>query len=386
MALKKEKQPDQEKTETLDAILKELKKDGKIYGTRAGEEILAQNTITTSSFEFDQRIGGGFRSGGWSRFYSEEECGKTSISLCWGRNWQNKFENGFVLFFNAEGRITKDLLERSGINTNPEKFRIVDTNNYESIYTITERAILNNSEGRNYFVVIDSTDACEREIDKVKNIGQAEKMCGGAAIASMAGKRLSLLFNVSNHHLFLSSQMRDRMTKSPRGIPAGKAPSGGNAPKYYSSLTAEIKRPYSKTYIYEEPSNDKSRIIGRICQIKLNKTYNETSGSVVYYPVKYGLKGGVWKAYEAMMVAKACQIVACPPKASWWSFESSLFEDLKSKNINVPEKVQGEAKLRDVFDNNPELVEYVFQKGEVLYSANKFFLTLDSEEPVDETS
>ena len=376
-----------EKVETLDSIIERLKKNRKIYGSRSGNDIKSQDIITTSSFEFDQRIGGGFRTGGWSRFCSQEELGKTSISLCWGRNWQEKYENGFVLYFNAEGRINKDLLERSGIDISPDKFRIVDTNSYESLYTITEGAILNNFEGRNYFVIVDSTDACDRDAETVKDINKPEKMAGGAAMVSIIGKRLCLLFNVNRHHLFLCSQMRDRIIKNPKGnMPAGKAPSGGNAPKHYSSLAAEIKRPWGDDYIRENPSDKKSRVIGRICSIKLEKTYNETSGTIVRYPIKYGLKGGIWKSYESMMVAQACQIVVCPSKGAWWNFESSLFEDLKSKGIIVPEKIQGEAKLRDLFDSNPELVEYVFKKAEIVYSANRYFLTLDIEDETNEAS
>jgi RecA/RadA recombinase len=367
MAPKKEKEASQD---PLESVIAELKKDGRIIGTRAGDEIKQQDIITTSSFEFDQRLGGGFRDSGWSRFYSDPECGKTSIALKWGANWQNKYKgDAYVLFFNAEGRITRELIERSGIDTSKERFKIVDTNNYEAIFTITEKAVLENSSGRRYFVIVDSSDACERQIDKGKQFGDADKIAGGASIISAAGRRLSLLFNVTGHHLFISSQVRDKMATGPMaGKGEQKAPSGGNAPKFYSSLTCQIKTPWTDRYIYENPSDTKSKIIGRICEIKLIKTPNESTGSTVFYPVKYGLVGGVWRAYEAFMVSQACGIIS---GTTWLTIEDSFYDDMQKNGISVEQKFQGEKAGRNLFDENPALVEYVFEKAKIIYGAKK---------------
>ena len=184
-------------------------------------------------------------------------------------------------------------------------------------------------------------------------------MGGQATIASMAGKRLSLPFNRKGHFLFLSAQVRDRVnTYSPTA--PGKDASGGNAPRFYASLIGHIQKPWSDTYIYENPSDKKSKIIGRMVNIKLIKTYNETSGQTVEYPVKYGLKGGIWKAYEAMMAAQAWQLYK--PKGIWWNINPEFEAELKDANIKFEATFQGEKNMRDYFDTNIDLTNYIIER------------------------
>lgn len=356
--------------------------EGKHYGQRAGNEIIPRDLISTGSFWFDYVLQGGYRSGTWARVYSMPENGKTSLALCWGRNWQDFYEdNGFVVYFNAEGRINKELIERTGINTNPEKFRIIDSNNADFIYTFVERLLINNTENKKYFVIIDSTDACQRQQDVAKNLGEAEKIGGGATIASAAGKRLSLLFDRSNHFLFLCSQVRDKLNTMTPGA-GGKDASGGNAPKFYSSLTFEIKNPWTETYIYENPSDKKSNIIGKLAEFKLHKTPNETTGKIVTVPIKYGLKGGVWRAYEMMMAAQSWNMFV--KSGTWFNLDEQFEADLKKNNIEIEAKVQGERKLRDLFDTNTDLVNYCLSRAQQMLNG-VIYIAKNEEECVSTT-
>lgn len=362
---KNESEENKDIRDPIESILNNKEFDGLYYGTRSGDEIISQDIITTSSFFFDDALGGGFHGGSWARFLSDPEAGKTSMALCWGRNWQQKYpENGFVVYFNAEGRITKDLLERTGVDTNKQKFRIIDCNNADVIYTIVERLLTQNQDELKYFVIIDSTDSCQRSIDIGKNLGESEKIGGGATIASAAGKRLSLMFNrLGGHFLFLCSQVRDKLNMGKPGV-VGKDASGGNAPKFYSSLIGQIKTPWTETYIYENPSDNKSKIIGREVEIKLLKTYNEKTGTVVKYPVKYGLKGGIWRSYEAMMMCQAWNFYI--KSGPYFKIDDAFAEELKKNNVNFEITLHGEKALRDFFDMNLDIVNYVFEKGKNL--------------------
>lgn len=339
---------------------------GMHYGSRSGEEITKPDMISTGSLFFDSVLGGGYRSSGWARFYAEPECGKSSMSLCWGKNWQDFYpKDGMVIVFNAEGRITQDLVERSGISTDKNRFRIIDTNMSEAIWGLTEKLILNNPDKKKYFFIVDSTDACVRSADsqEKKEIGEAEKIGGGATILSAAGKRLSLLFNLTGHFMFMTSQVRDKVnTHGPGG--GGKDASGGNAPKFYSSLTGEIKKAWTDTYIYEFPSDKKSKIIGRMVQIKLHKTPNEKTGIIVEYPVKYGKIGGVWREYEAMMLAQAFGLVI--QKGSIFEFDESFYAQMTKDGIEANQKYRGEKNIRDEFDSNPKLAEYIIDRTRAL--------------------
>lgn len=342
----------------IDDLLAEHK--GQHYGSRSGDEISIPDVISTGSVFFDEVLGGGYRNCGWIRFYAEPECGKTSIGLSWAKNWQDQYpDDGVVIIFNAEGRVTYDLVKRSGINTDKSKFRIIDSNRSDFIWNVIENLVTENPEKKKYFFLIDSTDACVRNSDvkEEKSIGEAEKIGGGATIVSAAGKRLSLLFNLMNHVLFMTSQVRDKVnTHGPAA--GGKDASGGNAPKFYSSLIAEIKKPWSGTYIYENPSDTKSKIIGRIVQIVLKKTFNETTGLTVEYPVKNG--HGVWREYEAMLLAQGWGFVT--QKGAHFSFTDEFYKELQDNNINVDQKFHGERNLRECFDSNKDLSEYVISK------------------------
>lgn len=352
----------EESVDQIEELLNSKAYKGKHLGSRSGEEVEMPDLITTGSLFFDQALGGGYRSSGWARFFAPPECGKTSMSLSWAREWQKKYpEDGMVIAFNAEGRITADLIARSGILKDKEKFRIIDTNMSEVIWGMIENLIFDNPAKKKYFFIVDSTDACVRAGDAhgEKEIGDSEKIGGSATILSAAGKRLSLLFNLKNHFLFMTSQVRDKLTTGPaKG--SGKDASGGNAPKFYSSLTGEIKQPWSATYIYDVPSDTKSQIIGRMVEIKLHKTPNEKSGVTVTYPVKYGLVGGVWRAYEALLLAQAWEFIR--QDGAIFTFADDIYKEIKELGIDFPQKCRGEKTIRDFFDSCPEIVEFFIQK------------------------
>jgi RecA/RadA recombinase len=371
------KKQDKITTDPFEAIVKEYEHD--ILGISDGN-IESCDIVTTSSFWFDYVLGGGFRSGSWSRFFAEPECGKTSMALSWARNWQLKYgEQARVVYVNAEGRLTKDLLERSGLNLNKPYFRVLWAQQFEAIYGIVERC-LKEDDSLKYFFILDSTDACVRALDKDKDYNEAEKMAGGAAIASAAGKRLSLLFNWGGHHLFLCSQVRDKMNSK---IP-GKDAAGGNAPKFYSSLIGEIKKPWSETFIYETPNDKKSTHIGRMCQVKLHKTPNETTGKIVNIPIRYGLKGGVWRAYEAMMIAQTWKFYKTSGAGSaWWEINEEWAEDMEKSNVKFEAKVQGLKQLRDLFDSNPDLVKYCLDKGAIMAGKDRLATKVSDEEATE---
>jgi RecA/RadA recombinase len=350
---------EKQKENQIEQLLSSKEFEGKHFGSRSGTDFDDSVKITTGSLFFDQIMGGGYRSSSWGRFYGEIESGKTSIMLLWGKHWQDKFpDNGKVVLFNAEGRLTKDIVERSGINVSPEKFCIIDMNCADTIFSFIEKLVDNNPEEIRYYFAIDSTDACQRSVDKDKSLGESEKIGGSATIHSAAGKRLSLPFNRKGHFLLLLSQLRDKLNTYSPGAPSKDA-SGGNAPRFYSSFIGQVQKPWTDTFIYENPSDTKSKRVGVLATIKLIKTYNETTGQIVQYPIKYG-KGGIWQAYEAMMV---CQVWSFYRKSgAWWKIDETFAEELKANNIKFEESFQGEKNMRDSFDTNFELVDYIYKK------------------------
>lgn len=364
MAKKQPEKEKEEKIDQIDALLAEKEFKGLHLGSRSGDEIQRTDIISTGSFFFDQVLGGGYRASSWSRFYGPEESGKTSQGLAWAKRWQDFYgDRAMVVAFNAEGRISKDLIARSGLDISKERFRIIDTNKSDFIYTTIDRLVSNNEDGKLYFFIVDSTDACERTVDIGKNLGEAEKIGGTATILSAAGKRLSLVFSVTGHHLYMTSQTRDKVNTHGPGA-GGKQASGGNAPKFYSSLTGQIVKHWSDLKIMENPSDKDSKEIGRLVNIKLEKTPNESTGTLVEFPVKYG--HGVWREYEAMMMCKMWGFVNDKGSGSF-EFNEKYIEELKAANITLEKhKVRGERHLRDIFETHPDLVNYVHSEARKL--------------------
>lgn len=343
----------------IDAILQEKTFKGLHLGSRSGNEIIAPDIISTGSFFFDLILGGGFRASSWSRFYGPPESGKTSQGLCWAKQWQDFYgERGMVVVFNAEGRITLDLLQRSGVCLDKNRFRIIDTNKSDFIYTMIDRLVSDNPDKRVYYFMVDSTDACERTVDKDKTLGESEKIGGSATILSAAGKRLSLIFSVTGHHLYMSSQVRDKVNTHGPGA-GGKQASGGNAPQFYSSLTGQIKKHWSEWSINENPSDPKSKEIGRLVSILLEKTPNERSGEVVQFPVKYHKPGGIWPEYEAMMICQAWNLLTEPKQASF-EFDEKFLVEAKDAGVNLEKtSFRGKRQVLECFETNSNLVKYV---------------------------
>jgi KaiC/GvpD/RAD55 family RecA-like ATPase len=351
----------------LDQILAQKEYKGLHLGSRSGSEIEKPDIISTGSFFFDQMIGGGFRSSSWSRFYAEPEHGKTAMGLAWAKQWQDFYgEDAFITIFNAEGRISKDLVDRAGVDTSKDRFRIIDTNNADFIYTVIERQVAESDSKKKIFFIVDSTDACQRSIDLGKSFSEADKIGGSATIQSAAGKRLSLIFSRKGHHLYLTSQVRDKVNTHGPGA-GGKQASGGNAPKFYSSLTGQIKKHWTDLDILENPSDPKSKKIGRMVNISLEKTYNESTGNIVAFPVKFGHVGGVWKEYEAMMICQAWNYVE--KSGAHYSFSEDFLAELKTAGIELEKiKFHGERALREFFDESKALVSYVHKKMRTLIS------------------
>ena len=82
----------------------------------------------------------------------------------------------------------------------------------------------------------------------------------------------------------------------------------------------------------------------------------------VRYPIRYGRTGGnsVWKEKEIMDMMFAFQMadkVKCGSPS-----QESLIDELKSKEIEHEAKFQGEQKLLNHLESNPELSNFLYEE------------------------
>lgn len=354
---KKKDEPKSHHQQMHDELKKDVEKgDPYHYGFVTGAEAIKfPEKISTGSLWMDIELSGGFRCG-WSRFSGEPKIGKTNQGLCWGAAWQKKFpKDGFVVAFNAEGRITADLCVNSGIDTSEERFIRLDSNHGDYVVNKINSWISHNPFKKRYFFLIDSSDALIRAHDLDKGADSAEKIGGGATLLSFAGKRLSLPISVFGHHLYITSQLRDKMN-SPQG---GKGESGGNAPRFYSSLSGRMRKLFVKGRedgnIYDK---DGKTIIGRKTLSQLYKLPNDKSSAEVILHIKEGKLGGIWKEYEILALCEVFGLIE--RKGSWFAPSETFFKELKDeKIIDDPFSIQGELPMVRYFEEETALTNYI---------------------------
>jgi len=346
----------------IDSFLKDKNNKDFHYNDYKEEEY----QIPTGSLNLDLALDGGFPSGA-HRFTGVNEGGKTSCALAVAKNFQKHFKKkGMVVYVKAEGRLSSELLARSGIDTSEDKFFKFDCNVFEKVFELIRMLVKQNPEGKKYMFIIDSVDALCRVNDFDKPFEESEQVAGGALVTSVFLKKMVLPISKLGHMLILTSQVRVEVSANPyasRGGPKAKQ-AGGNAIKHYANYICEFEDRYNPDIIFPNPSaskiEDKGSPIGHFCKIRFRKSVNEKTGSQVRYPIKYGRTDGnsVWLEKEIIELMKLWGFFN--QKGAWISVDESLIKDLSSNGFDFPEKVQGENKLLDLLENNLKLTDYLY--------------------------
>jgi len=325
--------------------------------------------ISTGSLIFDIEVGGGLHPS-ILRFSGVSGGGKTSCSLSIMNSFLISGKKRKGLYIKAEGRLSKSVIERSGINfvEDPNEWNdgscfIFKTNIYETAANLIHKLVQNNEEDISYFFIIDSMDALIPKGDKDKTFEDAVKVSGGAAISSHFLKKMALPFSVGGHICAMISQVRSevKINQYAKTDPRLTNASGGSALLHYSDWIFEFGTRYKADYI-TATINGKEENVGHWAKITFKKSPNEKDGKEIKYPIKHKQNGGnsVWVEYE---IADLMIMWELAKKAgAWIKIEQSLIEELKLKNIQFPETVQGIDNLRLALSNNEEATKYLFNK------------------------
>jgi len=351
-------------SETLNKIQNFLSdKDNKKFHYNHCEE--EDYKISSGSINLDLALGGGFPSGA-HRFTGVNEGGKTSCALTVAKNFQKHFgKDGMVVYIRSEGRLSPEVLSRSGIDTSEEKFFRFDCNIFEKVFQLIRMLVEENSENKKYMFIIDSVDALCRIGDFDKPFDESEQVAGGALVTSVFLKKMVLPITKMGHMMILTSQVRVEVAANPyasRGGPKVKQ-AGGNAVKHYANFILEFQERYSNDVIFPNPSasklEDKGNPIGHFCKIIFRKSVNEKTGATVRYPIRYGQKDGnsIWIEREIIDMMKLWGYIE--QKGAWISFDQEIIELAKNKNIECPEKIQGEPKLVKFIEENKDFSSFI---------------------------
>ena len=322
--------------------------------------------ISTGSLNLDLETGGGFPCG-LHRFAGPSESGKTSCAMSIARNFQKEFwDNGMVIFVRAEGRLTQDMIDRSGIDTDPSRWFIYDSNVYESVFELIKKLISQNEENKRYCFIIDSIDALCRKADLEKDFGQSDQVAGGALLSSTFLKKMALPIVKMSHMIMFTSQVRSKVDATGRGGGSSKPQnSGGHAWRHYANFVLEFQERYMDDIMYENSSakklSDKGRPLGHDCKIIFRKSVNEKTGVSMSYPILYGRTAGksVWVEREIFELMEAWGFLK--KAGSWLEFDDEIKKEINDENLEFPEKLQGKDNFCKELEKNSDVTNFLFK-------------------------
>ena len=331
--------------------------------------------VSTGSLNLDIATGGGLTPG-LHRFLGMNEGGKTSEALEVTKNFLKSVPNSRALLFKAEGRLSKEIQERSGLKfvTDPEQWEdgtcfVFECNIFETVSELMKDLIQNNQENKRYIFILDSVDGLITKGDSQKSLTEATKVAGGAVISSMLMKKISLALSKRGHMAIFISQVRSDIKLDPyasnKDIRQTTA-TGGNALLHFANWILEFEPKYNKDLILEKPNEkydqSKNKIIGHNVKITIKKSTNETTNSKVQYPIKYGRKNGssIWKEYEVIDQVLSWEFAVA--KGAWVTFSDETINENKSNNIDLKKQHQGIDNLRSYLEENKEITNYFYNK------------------------
>jgi RecA/RadA recombinase len=327
------------------------------------EEEVMYPPISSGSLSLDIEMGGGIRPG-IIRACGVTEGGKTSCMLSFARNFQLQVENSMVIYIKAEGRLSDEMIKRSGVNTDPDKWFLFKTNIYETAISLLRELVKNNPSGKKYFFIIDSMDALIPKGDANKSFEESIKVAGGALLTSSFLKNMALAMSNRGHICVLISQVRSQVEINPyaKGDPKITNASGGNAALHFSDWILEFQERWKKDLIFAD--GEKGEIIGHWCKIVFRKSPNEKTGKDVRYPIRYGRQNGksVWVEREICDQLIKWEYVTA--KGAWITISDELEKEIKENGLvsEFKKQIQGMERLYDFVEQNPKLVEYLYKK------------------------
>jgi len=319
-------------------------------------------TVSSGSLLLDIEMGGGIKPG-IIRASGVTEGGKTSCALSFARNFQ-KMDNSMIIYIKAEGRLSKEMIERSGISTEENQWFVFKCNVYETVIDFIRELVKDNPSDTRYMFIIDCMDALVPKGDLEKSSHEALKVAGGSLLSSDFLRKMALGLGTRGHVCFMISQVRATVKINPyeKGDPKVTNASGGNAILHYSDWILEFQPRWVKDLISTQP-NGKGDMLGHWCKVIFRKSSNEKTGLEVRYPIRYGRVGGksIWVEYE--VVDMLLQWEMATAKGAWVTISDEIIDEVQEKtSLEFKKQHQGMDNLRKYLEENKEIGKYLFSK------------------------
>ncbi len=340
------------KLEKLKALQLTIDKLEKTYGKgtvmKLSDDRQVQDVavIPTGSLGLDLALGiGGLPRGRIVEIYGPESSGKTTLSMHCIAEAQKT--GGVAAFIDAEHAFDKSYAEKLGIDT--ENLLISQPDNGEQALEIAEHLI---RSGAIDILVIDSVAALVPKAEIEGEMGDS-KMGLQARLMSQALRKLTGAINKTGCCCIFINQLREKI-----GVMFGnpETTTGGNALKFYASVRLDIRR---IGQIKESADN----ITGNRTRVKVVKNKMAPPFKVVEFDILYG--EGISKIGEIIDLGVELNIIQ--KSGSWFAYDGNKLG-------------QGRDSVRDIFQDNPEMMDEIEQKIRVQISGKGAAILEDKEE------
>ena len=327
---------------------------------------------SSGSLQLDLTLNGGFGPG-LHRFVGMNEGGKTSASLEVMKNMLNTVEDAKGFYIKAEGRLSNEMIARSGI-----KFVykaqdwvagtcfVFESNIYEVVVDAMHTLVDQNEDKSKYCFLLDSVDGLISKQDIDKSFYDSNKVAGGAVIAANFMKRMSIKLAKRGHMAIFISQVRADIKLDPYS----KAPirqtsaTGGNALLHFANYIMEFEPRFKSDLILQDPAKKQpdpktNPIIGHWAKVTIKKSPNEKTNNTIAYPIRYGRTGGksVWVEKELVDLLYMWEFVS--KRGAWITIGEEFRELIQDYCEEVPEKIQGEQNLFKFIEDNDKLCQFL---------------------------
>jgi RecA/RadA recombinase len=351
-------------------ILEKFLKDKK--GQHYNFEETIDYKASSGSLQLDLNLNGGFGPG-LHRFVGMNEGGKTSAALEVMKNMLNTQKQAKGFYIKAEGRLSNEMVARAGVKfvynakdwVNGTCF-VFESNIYEVVVDAIKTLVDQNEDKQRYCFILDSVDGLISQVDIDKSFYDSNKVAGGAVIAANFMKRMSISLAKRGHMAIFISQVRADIKLDPYS----KAPirqtsaTGGNALLHFANYIIEFEPRFRSDMILQDPTKKQpdpktNPIIGHWAKATIKKSPNEKTNNTIPYPIRYGRTGGksIWVEKELVDLLYMWEFVT--KKGAWITIGEEFKELVAGVTQDLPEKIQGEANLFKMIEENEGLSEFL---------------------------
>ena len=326
----------------LDEIIKQVNKNAKEDIITKGLAEFNYTRIPFTSPRMNYMTYGGLPIGKLIEFYGEEHGGKTTTALDVVANFQNMFPDKEVLYIDAENTLDVKWAEKIGVDLSNLTIMQPKEQSAEEIFQIIYDAVYTGEVG---LWVLDSIGVLLSEQEWEKEIG--DKTYGGiSAPLTRFSKKIETI--MSRYHCtgIGINQLREKIN-SPYG---GTDTPGGRAWKHMCSVRIQ----FSRGKFIDEKGNEVSRgtenPAGNI--VMANATKNKTAPPTRHigqYTILYD--SGIDYISDLIDVAVLYDII--DKRGAWFTVI-----DVDTGEV-LRDKIQGQANLHDVLDNDVDLLQRV---------------------------